>query len=47
MRRRFTTTGHTDGRVSRQYGEYYVRAVLYPAIKSMLSPFDILEDTEH
>jgi integrase len=34
-------TGHTEGKVSRDYGEYYVDAVLGPAIESMLSPFDI------
>jgi integrase len=36
-------TGHRDGRVSRDYGEYYVETVLGPAIESMLSPFDIVE----
>lgn len=34
-------TGHRDGKVSRDYGEYYIEAVLGPAIGSMLSPFDI------
>jgi len=34
-------TGHYEGRVSRDYGEYYVDGVLRPAIESMLSPFDI------
>jgi len=34
-------TGHREGKVSRDYGEYYVDAVLGPAIESMLSPFDI------
>ena len=40
-------TGHTEGKVSRNYGEYYIRGVLYPAIKTMLSPFDIPEDHDH
>jgi integrase len=34
-------TGHYEGKVSRDYGEYYVESVLGPAIESMLSPFDI------
>jgi integrase len=34
-------TGHYEGRVSRDYGEYYVDSVLRPAIESMQSPFDI------
>jgi integrase len=34
-------TGHRAGKVSRDYGEYYVDAVLGPAIETMLSPFDI------
>jgi integrase len=34
-------TGHYEGKVSRDYGEYYVDAVLRPAIESVLSPFDI------
>jgi hypothetical protein len=34
-------TGHYEGKVSREYGEYYVASVLRPAIESMLSPFDI------
>ena len=34
-------TGHYEGKVSRDYGEYYVNSVLRPAIESMLSPFDI------
>ena len=34
-------TGHREGKVSRDYGEYYVEAVLGPAIESMLSPLDI------
>jgi hypothetical protein len=36
-------TGHREGRgrVSRDYGEYYVTTVLGPAIDSMLSPFDL------
>jgi integrase len=34
-------TGHREGKVSRDYGEYYVEAVLGPAIESILSPFDI------
>jgi integrase len=34
-------TGHREGKVSRDYGEYYVEAVLGPAIETMLSPFDI------
>jgi integrase len=34
-------TGHYEGKVSRDYGEYYVDSVLRPAIESMLSPFDI------
>jgi hypothetical protein len=33
-------TGHHEGKVSRDYGEYYVDSVLRPAIESMLSPFD-------
>jgi integrase len=34
-------TGHYEGKVSRDYGEYYVASVLRPAIENMLSPFDI------
>ena len=34
-------TGHYEGKVSRDYGEYYVESVLRPAIENMLSPFDI------
>lgn len=34
-------TGHREDRVSRDYGEYYVREVLGPAINSMISPFDL------
>jgi integrase len=34
-------TGHYEGKVSRDYGEYYVDSVLRPAIESMLSPFDL------
>jgi integrase len=34
-------TGHYEGKVSRDYGEYYVGSVLRPAIESMLSPFDL------
>jgi hypothetical protein len=34
-------TGHYDGKVSRDYGKYYVDSVLRPAIERMLSPFDI------
>jgi integrase len=34
-------TGHYEGKVSRDYGEYYIGSVLRPAIESMLSPFDI------
>jgi len=34
-------TGHYEGKVSRDYGEYYVASVLRPAIESMLSPFDL------
>ena len=34
-------TGHYEGKVSRDYGEYYVDSVLRPAIESMPSPFDI------
>jgi integrase len=34
-------TGHYEGKVSRDYGEYYVDSVLRPAIQSMVSPFDI------
>ena len=34
-------TGHYEGKVSREYGEYYVASVLRPAIESMLSPFDL------
>ena len=30
-----------EGKVSRDYGEYYVESVLRPAIEGMLSPFDI------
>jgi integrase len=40
-------TGHTEGKVSRGYGEYYVRGVLYPAIAAMLSPFDIPKERDH
>jgi integrase len=42
-------TGHTEGKVSREYGDYYIREVLCPAIEAMLSPFDIPEehDREH
>jgi len=41
-------TGHREGRgrVSRDYGEYYITSVLGPAIDSMLSPFD-LPEIEH
>jgi integrase len=31
-------TGHREGKISRDYGEYYVATVLGPAIDSMLSP---------
>jgi len=34
-------TGHRDGKVSRDYGEYYIESVLGPAIDSMISPFDL------
>ena len=34
-------TGHYEGKVSRDYGEYYVASTLRPAIENMLSPFDI------
>jgi site-specific recombinase XerC len=34
-------TGHREGKVSRDYGEYYVNDVLGPAIDSMISPFDL------
>jgi integrase len=34
-------TGHRESKVSRDYGEYYIDAVLGPAIESMLSPFEI------
>jgi hypothetical protein len=34
-------TGHREGKVSRDYGEYYVETVLGPAISSMKSPFDL------
>jgi len=34
-------TGHREGKVSRDYGEYYVTEVLGPAIDSMLSPLEI------
>jgi integrase len=34
-------TGHREGKVSRDYGEYYVREVLGPAIDSMISPLDL------
>jgi integrase len=34
-------TGHREGKVSRDYGEYYVKEVLGPAIDSMLSPLDL------
>jgi integrase len=34
-------TGHREGKVSRDYGEYYVTEVLGPAIDSMISPFDL------
>jgi hypothetical protein len=37
-------TGHRDGKVSRDYGEFYVTTVLGPAIDRMLSPLDIVED---
>jgi integrase len=33
-------TGHREGRVSRDYGEYYIETVLGPAVDAMLSPFD-------
>lgn len=33
-------TGHREGKVSRDYGEYYVTTVLGPAITSMRSPLD-------
>jgi integrase len=33
-------TGHREGRVSRDYGEYYIETVLGPAVDTMLSPFD-------
>ncbi len=36
-------SGHREGKVSRDYGEYYVVEVLGPAIDSMLSPFDLTE----
>lgn len=38
-------TGHREGKVSRDYGEYYVETVLGPAIASMKSPFE-LQDQE-
>ncbi len=34
-------TGHREGKVSRDYGEYYIETVLGPAIYSMKSPFDL------
>lgn len=37
-------TGHREGRVSRDYGEYYIQGVLGPAIDSMLSPLDLPEN---
>jgi integrase len=37
-------TGHSEGRVSRDYGEYYITSVLGPAITSMLSPFDVVAE---
>lgn len=35
-------TGHREGKVSRDYGEYYIESVLGPAIESMVSPFELL-----
>jgi hypothetical protein len=31
-------TGHSDGSVSRDYGEFYIRTVFYPAILKLVSP---------
>jgi integrase len=39
-------TGHNEGKVSREYGEYYVNEVLRPAIEAMISPFDLPEGPE-
>ena len=33
-------TGHSDGSVSRDYGEFYIRTVFCPAIVKLVSPFD-------
>jgi integrase len=33
-------TGHSDGSVSRDYGEFYIRTVFYPAIVKLISPLD-------
>jgi integrase len=33
-------TGHSDGTVSRNYGEFYIRTVFYPAIAKLVSPLD-------
>lgn len=33
-------TGHSDGSVSRDYGEFYIRTVFYPAILKLVSPLD-------
>ena len=39
-------TGHSEDKVSRDYGEYYVKTVLYPAVAALLSPFDIATDED-
>jgi len=36
-------TGHREGTASRDYGEFYIDTVLGPAIKSMLSPLDLID----
>jgi integrase len=33
-------TGHSDRSASREYGDFYVRTVLYPAIRKIVSPLD-------
>jgi integrase len=33
-------TGHSDGSVSRDYGEFYIRTVFYPAIVKLVSPLE-------
>jgi integrase len=33
-------TRHSDGSVSRDYGEFYIRTIFYPAIVKLISPLD-------